>query len=201
MRFIILLLLPLLCGFSLPRGTQVESVAESMIKNGVEMDIYHYRHADSPDEFAALITEMLSLESGEVVTSLLQDDVLSIGLITERKYISVTIQPDESDGSMGYLTSTNLRSEKIPEPPLDITAGYKLISFTEGPSTSNSRRTWVYESKHDFFWVTNDLNRFSLRKAFTASNGSVMYKGRGREANVQVFLTSNFDRTGLVIIK
>ena len=144
MRLVLLLCIPFIFGFTMPRGTQLELIGEGFVQNGMLMDIHHYKHRDEPSTLAPVVLELLGREPGEVITHYLQEDVLSIGLLQEKEYLTVTIQSDsDGRGSEGFITRTNLSPKKIPNPPLDINGSFKLISYTSDPS---SKETWVFNS-------------------------------------------------------
>ena len=199
MRLVLLLCIPFIFGFTMPRGTQLELIGEGFVQNGMLMDIHHYKHRDEPSTLAPVVLELLGREPGEVITHYLQEDVLSIGLLQEKEYLTVTIQSDsDGRGSEGFITRTNLSPKKIPNPPLDINRSFKLISYTSDPS---SKETWVFNSKRDGFWVTNELKRLKLIKTFTNNDGTTIYEGKKGLSAFQVVLTSGLDGTNIVIIE
>ncbi len=201
MRYLILLITPLLFGFDLPRGSYVDTVADKYIHNGLQMEVLYFKHKDSPEEFASDLLVMLENEPGEVVTSHLSKNVLSIGLVSEKKYTSVTVQSDRSGGTEGFQTTTNKKQHKIPDPPLDISHSFNLLSYTADHVGLTKKETWVFHSKRDLVWVRNQIKQHNLDEMYRGVNGSTFYQGVVGTSRLQITASEFENGTGLVIVK
>lgn len=201
MRIIIVLLLPFLFGFGLPRGTQLEEVSKGLEQNGLRMDIQYFKHRDAPEVFTKNLRELLRNQSGEVITKPLSDNTVSIGLLSEKYFVNVTVKSDARGGTEGFYTKTTLRRKKVPVPPLQIPYSMEMISHIKDPVGRGRKDTWVYRSKRDLLWVRNQLKQQNLQEVHRSVDGSTLYEGDAGRHQLQITVTATEDGTGMVIVK
>jgi len=200
MRYLVLLCIPFIFGFSLPRGTELEVVGEKFIQNGMRMDIYYFYSRDAPSVFTDALHEILQRENGEIVTRFLDEDALSVGLVSESHFTNVTIQRNTSNGGTeGFFTKTDLRSVKVPEPPLELTSSFTLVGHTYDPV--GKKETWVFSTKRDMVWVNNSIKQLNLALVNVDTNGNKLMEGNVGRSKIQVSLSNSDDGTSLVIVK
>jgi len=200
MRFILLLCLPIICGFSLPRGTEMQVIGEKFIQNGMRMDIYYFSHKDEPSKFIDTLHSLLEHEHGEVITQFLDDDALSVGLVTDSHFTNVTIQNNQSrGGTEGFFTRTNLKPVKVPDPPLDLSNSFTMVGHTYDPV--GDKQTWVFSTNRDVVWVNNSMKHHGLTVVTKNLNGSTLMQGKVGRSKIQVSVTHTDEGTGVVIVK
>lgn len=200
MRLCLLLCLPLIFGFTLPRGTEVEIIGDKFIQNGMRMDIYYFYHKDKPSTFINTLIELLKNESGEVVTRYLDEDALSVGLVTDKHFTNVIVQHRfSSAGTEGFFTKTNLKPVKVPEPPMDLPNAFKLVGHTVDPA--GKKQTWVFTTKHDMVWVSNSIKQHNLALVNKDLSGNTLLEGNVGRSKVQVSLSNSDRGTSLVIVQ
>lgn len=200
-RFIILLVLPFLFGFKLPGGTQFEVVGEGIVQNGLRMDIQYFTHRDNPEKFAGSVLQILGNYNGEITTTLLSENTMSIGLLSDKHFINVTVKSDTRGGTEGFFTKTKLRREKVPEPPLQLPPSMKMISHMMDPVGRGRKDTWVYHSEREVVWIRNHLTQQNLQEVYTGVDGSSLYEGKAGRHRLQVTVAASNEGTGLVIVK
>lgn len=198
MRILIVLLLPFLCGFTLPRGSAVEVVGEGFVQNGMQMDVYYYRHRDPPEKFSTVLRNSLLNRPGELVTKTLDAGVFSVGLLSENEYVSVTIQSSASGGTEGFLSKTKLAPQKIPASPIRLPDSFALTSHTFDPL---GQETWVFSSKRDLVWVRNLLTQYNLNQVHRNLDGSALYGGVVGRYKLQISVSALDNGSSLVIVK
>jgi len=200
-RFVVLLALPFLFGFGLPRGTQFEVVGEGLVQNGMRMDIQYFTHKDDPQKFSENLKELLRNYNGELIEKFLSGSTVSIGLLSDKHFTNVTVKSDTRGGTEGFITKTTLRRKKVPEPPLQLPHSMKMISHMMDPVGGGRKDTWIYHSNRELVWIRNHLTQQNLEEVFSGLDGSSIYEGGVGRDRVQVTVATTDRGTGLVIIK